>query len=68
MFVFFYIIPDDSSRQSMVETNVFDSLLDSVVCIENKTQTNCQLPRFQKGLDMLITILYCCYISVNRQV
>ena len=26
-----YVVPDDSSRQSMIETNVFDRLLDSVV-------------------------------------
>ena len=38
-----YMVPDDSSRQSMVETNIFDRLLDSIVFIENKSQGNCNL-------------------------
>ena len=38
-----YVTPDDSSRQSLIETNVFDRLLDSVVCIENKSQNACNL-------------------------
>ena len=38
-----YVIPDNSSRQSTVETNIFDRLLDSVVFIENKSQGNCNL-------------------------
>ena len=38
-----YVTPDDSSRQSMVETNIFDRMLDSVVHIENKSQTECNI-------------------------
>ena len=38
-----YIIPEDSSRQSMNESNVFDRLLDSVVFIENKANSNCSV-------------------------
>ena len=38
-----YVTPDDSSRQSMLETNVFDRLLDSVTFIENKTRNSCNL-------------------------
>lgn len=38
-----YVIPDDSSRQSMVKTNIFDRLLDSVVFIENVSQNNCHV-------------------------
>ena len=38
-----YVVPDDSSRQSMIETNIFDRLLDSVVFIENMSQGNCNL-------------------------
>lgn len=36
-----YVIPDESSRQSMTETNIFDRLLDSLVLIENKCHGNC---------------------------
>ena len=36
-----YVIPDDSSRQSMVESNIFDRLVDSVVQIEDKAQNEC---------------------------
>ena len=36
-----YIIPENSSRQSMNESNVFDRLLDSVVFIEDKSCNNC---------------------------
>lgn len=38
-----YVTPDDSSRQSMLETNVSDRLLDSVSFIENKTRNCCNL-------------------------
>ena len=38
-----YITPDESSRQSLIETNVFDSLLESVVYVENKTQNRCNI-------------------------
>ena len=38
-----YVVPDNSSRQSMMETNIFDRLLDSVVFIENMSQGNCNL-------------------------
>ena len=38
-----YVIPDGSSRQSMVESNIFDRLGDSVVHIEDKAQNNCSL-------------------------
>ena len=38
-----YVTPDDSSRQSMLETNVFDRLLDTVSFIENKTRNCCNL-------------------------
>ena len=30
-----YVLPDDSSRQSVVENNIFDRLIDSVVHVEN---------------------------------
>lgn len=40
---FSYVIPDDSSRQSLVETNIFHRLLESVVLIETKSQNNCNL-------------------------
>ena len=33
-----YVTPDESSRQSLNETNIFDWLLDSVVLIESKSQ------------------------------
>ena len=36
-----YVIPDESSRQSMTETNIFDRLLDSLVLVENKFNGNC---------------------------
>ena len=35
-----YVLPDDSSRQSMVETNIFDRLLNSVVYINNIANDN----------------------------
>ena len=38
-----YISPDDSSRQSMVESNVFDRLIDSLVHIENLSQSECNI-------------------------
>ena len=38
-----YIIPDESSRQTIVESNIFDRLVDSVVHIENKAQNDCSL-------------------------
>ena len=38
-----YITPDDSSRQSMVESNVFDRLIDSLVHIENLSQSECNI-------------------------
>lgn len=33
-----YVVPDDSSRQALIETNIFDRILDSFVCIEAKLQ------------------------------
>ena len=36
-----YVTPDDSSRQSLIETNIFDRLMESMVSVENKTQNNC---------------------------
>ena len=38
-----YVTPDDSSRQSMVESNIFDRLLDSVAHIENISSNNCSI-------------------------
>ena len=38
-----YALPEASSRQSMIETNIFDRLLDSVVHIETKTENQCSL-------------------------
>ena len=38
-----YVTPDDSSRQSMVESNIFDRLLDSVAHIENIASNNCSI-------------------------
>lgn len=38
-----YVVPDESSRQSMIETNIFDRLLDSVAFLENNTQNSCHL-------------------------
>ena len=38
-----YVTPDESSRQSLIETNVFDRLLESVVHIENKTLNKCNI-------------------------
>ena len=32
------MIPDDSSRQSMDETNVFDRLIDSVIYVESLSE------------------------------
>ena len=34
-----YVTPDDSSRQSMVETNIFDRMLDSVVHIDRPAKS-----------------------------
>lgn len=36
-----YVTPDNSSRQSFVETNIFDRLLDSVNLIADKSHDNC---------------------------
>ena len=36
-----YVLPDDSSRQSMVETNIFDRLLQSLSFIENINPNEC---------------------------
>ena len=33
-----YVTPDESSSQSLIETNIFDRLLDSAVYVKNKTQ------------------------------
>ena len=33
-----YVTPDDSSRQSLNETNIFDRLLESVVSIDSKSE------------------------------
>ena len=38
-----YVVPDDSSRQGLLETNIFDRILESVVYIESKMQNNCNL-------------------------
>ena len=38
-----YVTPDESSRQSLIETNIFDRLLESVVYVENKTQNMCNI-------------------------
>ena len=38
-----YVVPDESSRQSMIETNTFDRLLDSMAFLENNTQNCCHL-------------------------
>lgn len=38
-----YALPEASSRQSMIETNIFDRLLDSVAHIETKTESQCNL-------------------------
>ena len=38
-----YVLPDDSSRQAMVETNIFDRLLESIACIENKSINECKM-------------------------
>ena len=32
-----------SSRQTLVESNIFDRLLESVLYIENKAQNNCSI-------------------------
>ena len=34
---------DDSSRQSMAESNIFDRLLDSVLHVENKSENKCNI-------------------------
>ena len=33
-----YVVPDESSRQALIETNIFDRKLESVVYIESKAQ------------------------------
>ena len=38
-----YVTPDDSSRQTLVESNIFDRLLESVLYVENKGQNNCNI-------------------------
>ena len=38
-----YVTPDDSRRQSMVETNIFDRLMDSLIHIESKSQSKCDI-------------------------
>ena len=38
-----YVIPDESSRQTLTENNIFDRLLDSVVFVENKADNNFHL-------------------------
>ena len=38
-----YVVPDDSSRQSLNESNIFDRLLESVVFVEDKSANNCNL-------------------------
>lgn len=38
-----YVVPDESSRQALIETNIFDRLLESVVYIESKSQNDCNL-------------------------
>ena len=38
-----YVVPDESSRQSMIENNTFDRLLDSMAFLENNTQNSCHL-------------------------
>ena len=38
-----YVTPDESSRQSLIETNMFDRLFDSMVSIESKAQNKCHL-------------------------
>ena len=38
-----YVVPDDSSRQSLNESNIFDRLLESVVFVEDKLVSNCIL-------------------------
>ena len=34
-----YVVPDESSRQAMIETNIFDRILESIVYIESKAQS-----------------------------
>lgn len=36
-----YVLPDDSSRQSVVENCIFDRLIDSVINVENICKGNC---------------------------
>ena len=38
-----YVVPDDSSRQSLIDTNIFDRLLDSFIFIENTSQNDCTI-------------------------
>ncbi|MCG8034648.1 MAG: endonuclease/exonuclease/phosphatase family protein, partial [Candidatus Thiodiazotropha taylori] len=35
-----YVIPDESSRQALIETNIFDRLTESLIFIENKSEGN----------------------------
>ena len=34
-----YVVPDDGSRQAMIETNIFDHILECIVYIESKAQS-----------------------------
>ena len=38
-----YVVPDDSSRQSLIDTNIFDRLLDSYIFTENTSQNDCNI-------------------------
>ena len=38
-----YVVPDSSSRQALLETNIFDRILESVVYIESKSQNDCNI-------------------------
>ena len=38
-----YVTPDDSSRQTLVESKIFDRLLESVLYVETKAQNNCNV-------------------------
>ena len=40
-----YVVPDESSRQAIIETNIFDRVLQSVVYIESKAQIGCSMLR-----------------------
>ena len=41
-----YVVPDSSSRQALLETNIFDRILESVVYIESKSQNDCNMIEF----------------------